>query len=95
MDEVRIVVNGQLVQTLNPATFSAGADWRQRSTTVAVPLPGKDSWIVVEAGVPLSTTGAYRAGTPWHKVQKGIYPIAVCNPIFVDVNGGGYTPPGL
>jgi hypothetical protein len=28
-------------------------------------------------------------------VQKGIYPIAVTNPIFVDVNGGGYTPPGI
>ena len=58
-------------------------------------LPGKDSWIVVEAGVPLAATGVYRAGTPWNQIQKGIYPIAVTNPIFVDVNGGGYTPPGI
>jgi hypothetical protein len=35
------------------------------------------------------------AGTPWNKIMKGIYPIAITNPIFVDVNGGGYTPPGL
>ena len=58
---------------------------------------GKDAWVVVEAGVALSTTGAYRAGTPWNKLMKGIYPIAVTNPIFVKANGPGssYTPPGL
>jgi hypothetical protein len=95
LDEVRIVVNGQVVQTLDPATFSLGADWRLRTATVPVTLPSKDSWIVVEAGVPLATTGSYRPGTPWNRVQKGIYPIAVTNPIFVDVNGGGYTPPGI
>lgn len=95
VDEVRIVVNGQVVQTLDPATFASGSDWRQRSATVPVQLPGKDCWIVVEAGVPLATTGVYRAGTPWNQIQKGIYPIAVTNPIFVDVTGGGYTPPGI
>lgn len=95
VDEVRIVVNGQVVQTLDPGTFASGSDWRQRSISVPVQLPSKDCWIVVEAGVPLATTGAYRPGTPWNSVQKGIYPIAVTNPIFVDVNGGGYTPPGL
>jgi hypothetical protein len=96
VDEVRIIVNGQVVQTLDPGTFSQGSDFRQRSTTVPLNLPtAKDAWIVVEAGVSLSQAGPYRAGTPWSKIQKGIYPIAITNPIFVDVNGGGYVPPGL
>ncbi len=95
VEELRVVVNGQVVKTVDPATFSAGADWRQRTGTVQVTLPTKDCWIVVEAGVPLSTTGAYRPGSDWNRIQKGIYPIAVTNPIFVDATGGGYTPPGI
>lgn len=96
VDEVRIVVNGAVVQTLNPATFTAGTDFRQRTATVNLSLATtKDAFIVVEAGVPLATTGAYAAGTPWHAIMKGMYPIAVTNPVFVDLNGGGYTAPGL
>lgn len=96
LDQVRIIVNGEVAQTLDPSTFSPGSDFRQRGTSVALNLPAaKDAWIVVEAGVSLSQTGPYRAGSPWSKVQKGIYPIAITNPIFVDVNGGGYVPPGL
>lgn len=96
VDQVRIIVNGQTVQTLDPSTFSQGGDFRQRGTSVVVNLPTtKDAWIVVEAGVPLTQTGPYRAGTAWSKIQKGMYPIAITNPIFVDVNGGGYVPPGL
>ncbi len=96
LDEVRIIVNGQVLQILDPSTFSPGTDFRQRVSSVLLNLPAtKDAWIVVEAGVPLNQTGPYRAGTPWSKIQKGIYPIAITNPIFVDVNGGGYVPPGL
>lgn len=96
VDEVRVVVNG-VAQVIPMSAFTASAtDFRLRTATISVALPaGKDAWLVVEAGVPLGTTGAYRAGTPWNKIMKGIYPIAVTNPIFVDVDGGGYTPPGL
>jgi hypothetical protein len=97
VDEVRVVVNGKLVTTLNPASFTPSAS-DPRLLTVTLPLQlgtAKDAWIVVEAGVPLGTTGIYRAGTPWNRIMKGIYPIAVANPVFVDTNGGGYTPPGL
>jgi len=81
----------------------SAADNRLRSATVDVPMPaGKDAWLVVEAGVSRTQTGPYQAGTPgsnngtpWNKIMKGIYPIAITNPIFVDVTGGGYTPPGL
>ncbi len=97
IDEVRVVVNGAAPILVPMASFSATAtDFRLRTATVTVPMPaGKDAWVVVEAGVPLNTTGAYLPDTPWNKIMKGIYPIAVTNPIFVDVNGGGYTPPGL
>ena len=97
VDEVRVVVNG-VAQVVPMTSFTASAtDFRLRTATLAnVAMPaGKDAWVVVEAGVPLATTGAYRAGTPWNRIMKGIYPIAVTNPVFVDANGGGYTPPGL
>lgn len=96
VQEVRILVNGVVVQTLDPATFTPGTDFRLRSTTVDLSAAlTKDAFIVVEAGVPLATTGAYAPGTPWAAVMKGIYPIAVTNPVFVDFDGGGYTAPGL
>jgi hypothetical protein len=98
VQELRVVVNGVVVQTLDPATFTASTtDSRLRTGQVTLDLTtlagGKDAWVVVEAGVPLATSGAYAVNTPWNKVMKGIYPIAVTNPIFVDVNGGGYQPP--
>lgn len=99
VDEVRVVVNGSATPIQVPmSSFAASAtDFRLWTATVTVPMPagGTDAWVLVEAGVPLSTTGAYLPGTPWNKIMKGIYPIAVTNPIFVDANGGGYTPPGI
>jgi hypothetical protein len=97
VDEVRVVVNGAAPIQVPMASFTASSsDYRLRTATVTVPMPvGKDAWLVVEAGVSRSQTGPYLAGTPWNKIMKGIYPIAITNPIFVDVNGGGYSPPGL
>ena len=91
VDEVRVVVNGAAPIQVPMASFVASAsDYRLRTTTMSVPMPaGKDAWLVVEAGVSRSQTGPYMAGTPWNKIMKGIYPIAITNPIFVDVNGGG------
>jgi hypothetical protein len=96
VDELRIIVNGQVVQTLPVAGTLSTGDGRTRTGSVPVSLPaGKDAWIVVEAGVSLGTTGAFATGSPWSKVSKGMYPIAVTNPIFVDANGGGYVAPGI
>ena len=97
VDEVRVVVNG-VAQVVPMSNFTPSASnfLLRTATLTGVAMPaGKDAWVVVEAGVPLSTTGAYQPGTPWNKIMRGIYPIAVTNPIFVDVDGGGYTPPGL
>jgi hypothetical protein len=96
VDEIRIVVNGQVVSYMDPSTFTQPTDETQPWTrTVAVPMPttGTGAWIVVEAGVKETQTGPYMAGTPWHEIMRGIYPIAVTNPIFVDVTGHGYTHP--
>jgi hypothetical protein len=97
VDEVRVVVNGAAPIQVPMASFTpSAADYRLRTATVSVPMAvGQDAWLVVEAGVSRAQTGSYQAGTPWNKIMKGIYPIAITNPIFVDVNGGGYTPPGL
>lgn len=97
VDEVRLVVNGAVVQTLNPATFTVSAtDARVRTATVTLPVgTTQDAVLVVEAGVPLTQAGAYLAGSYWNRLMRGIYPIAVANPVFIDANGGGYTPPGL
>ena len=99
VDEIRVVVNGVVVQTLaNPiATFTQSTtDPRVWTGTFTVALaPGKDAFVIVEAGVPLETRGDYALNTPWSEIMRGIYPIAVTNPIFVDVTGGGYTPPNL
>jgi len=95
VEQVRVWVNGALVQTLDPSTFTTDAtDARKRSLSLSLPLP-QDAWIVVEAGVPeAGPTLADARYTAWFKVQHNTYPLAVTNPIFVDQNGGGYTPPG-
>jgi len=97
VDEVRVVVNGAAPLPVPLASFVTDAtDSRLRKATLTVPMPaGKDAWLVVEAGVSRTQTGPYQVGTPWNKLMRGIYPIAITNPIFVDVDGGGYTPPGL
>ena len=98
VDEVRVVVNGTAPIQVPLTAFSAPSSdvLHLRTATVSIPMPaGKDAWLVVEAGVARTQVGPYRAGTPWNKIMRGIYPIAITNPIFVDVNGGGYTPPGL
>ena len=107
VDELRVIVNGQQVPvTINGQTATSIAPsaltqsiqtptLRSGTCQVVMPTTTTGSWIVVEAGVPLNTAGPYRAGTPWNAVMKGIYPIAVTNPIFVDVTGRGYTAPGI
>jgi hypothetical protein len=101
VDQVRVVVNGtvQSAHALSEFTPSV-SDPRLFTATFPLDLSalagGKDAWIVVEAGVPLEgLSGPYRKDSAWYKIMNGIHPIAVANPIFVDVNGGGYQAPGL
>jgi hypothetical protein len=98
VDELRVIVNGSTALTFSqPITnrnlVATGSDTRLYSGTFTVPMPtdGKDAWVVVEAGVPLATVAAtnsvYGTGTTWNQIMRGIYPIAVTNPIFVSVTG--------
>lgn len=90
-----IVVNGSATTTIPFSALTAtGTDTRLYSGTFTVPMPtstGTDAWVVVEAGVPLTTTATttsvYGTGTTWNQIMRGIYPIAVTNPIFVSVTG--------
>lgn len=102
VDELRVVINGVTtvldINQMQPlAPEATGYDWRLLQGTFTLPMPSnKDAWVVVEAGVPLGTSGSYMAGTAWDKVMHGIYPVAVSNPVFVSVlKSGSYTPPGL
>jgi hypothetical protein len=73
--------------------------------TVQVPLAdvraAGDAWLVVEAGAPLGASGPHRPkfgaeSNGWNAMMKGIYPVAVANPVFLDLDGDGeYTPPGI
>lgn len=104
MEQVRIYVNGFLDATYNIATTPAVAkpkkEWSgSKKTTRFETLPGDvtlslsaDSWIIVEAGqafspgVPIGLTGV---------IVPGLESIAFTNPIFVDLGGDGFDPPGL
>jgi hypothetical protein len=102
VEELRVIVNGTQVvdpainlgaliqSSADPRLFSGSFTLTQAQLQTSA---GKDAWVVVEAGVPLTTTGIYAVGTPWNLTMRGIYPIAVTNPIFVNVTGGSYKPP--
>nr|WP_320133574.1 hypothetical protein [uncultured Holophaga sp.] len=101
LDQVRLVVNGTVVKTQAFGTSPASNGWTQDSSdtrkwTQSFGLTlSQDSWVVVESGVDLSTTGTYASGTPWNEIMRGIYPVSVANPIFVNIDGtGNYQKPG-
>ena len=99
VEQVKVYVNGALVQTLDPATFTVDpTDDRRRSIAVSGLALSQDSCIVVEAGTP--DVGPTVGSAPWNalypvwfKLQRNIYPIVISNPVFVLRNGGSYTPP--
>jgi len=98
IDEIRVIVNGQLARAIpNPkqALAQSDEDLRCYIASIQVPVPtGKDAWLVVEAGPPLAASGSPR-DPRWAFHMKGIYPIAIANPIFLARSDNGYTPPGL
>ncbi|RJO66822.1 MAG: hypothetical protein C4523_11310 [Myxococcales bacterium] len=82
VDWMRVVVNG--VQVHEEAVTGEAA--RRLETDVAIELPGKDFWVVVLAGAPEKRLAPISPGQPI---------LSIANPIFVDTDGNGYTPPGL
>jgi len=106
VDEVRVLVNGAVVERFDATTKprvrpvpsdpeSSGKTMRFKSTR-KLALDG-DSFVIVEAGVAIPSEGAPGPTTPepMNQVVEGVVPYAATNPIFVDVGADGYTAPGL
>ncbi|MFN8544729.1 MAG: CehA/McbA family metallohydrolase [Candidatus Binatia bacterium] len=106
VEEVRVVANGVVVKafdaTSSPRVRPVPRDPQSQGGTTrlqaTVPLTlARDTWIVVEAGAKLPDDPAAAPTPPdvLNVVQPGVVPLAFTNPIFVDVGGDGFTPPGL
>jgi hypothetical protein len=93
IDRVQVLVNGRQPRELNftreshPEAFRAGVVKFER--TIDVPLSQDAHVIVVAAGEKFDLSIGY--GT---SPQSRLKPFAYHNPIFVDVDGGGFTPNG-
>lgn len=99
VEELRVYINGvetvldlSVLKSLDPK--DPAYDRRLRKGTFQLNI-ATDAFVVVEAGAKWASTMPYAEGTPWHALMKGIVPMAIANPIFVDVDGKGYQVPGL
>lgn len=91
VEELRVIINGnidapRIFNLADPKVIESsktGADKRMRRYQLSIDnFPqDKDAFIVVEAGVPLKSSP--KLTRKWEVMMKGIYPIAVTNPIFV------------
>ena len=93
IDRVQILVNGRARKELN-FTRASHPDWFGNGVvkferTIDVPLTEDAHLIVVAAGEHSNLATGY--GTSG---QARNHPFAYHNPIFVDVDGGGFTPNG-
>lgn len=92
INRVQVFVNGRASESHNytrrtrPAMFGAGH--QKFSREIALSLPSDAHVIVAAAGEGLEL------GRVCGPVQGKAMPIAVSNPIFIDVDGGGFTPNG-
>jgi len=82
VDSIRVYVDGNLVQTLQPESN----DIVKFSGDVTLELTGGNHWVVIEAGTELEShiPGTNR-GT-FGVVYRNHTPIAITNPIFVEVS---------
>ena len=107
VEEVRVIVNGAVVQrydaTTTPGVLPVPSDPTSNghtlrfANTVQLTLP-KDAWIVVEAGakLPADPAGVPTPPASVDVIEPGVVPFAIANPIFVDADGDGrFTGPGI
>lgn len=104
--EIRVVSNGQVVQSFDATTtpaigpppkkpWAAGKRRRVRfEAEVPLTLDATDQWILVEAGERLDPLPV-AAGTFPDTIVPGLESLAFTNPIFIDRAGDGFDPPGL
>jgi hypothetical protein len=98
VEEVRLLANGDVVRRYGAADLASDAAVRFRGR-VELSL-GEDSFLTLEAGVPLDVDPvawlAARGGVYSATIAPGFVPTAFANPIFVDVDGNGsFDAPGL
>jgi hypothetical protein len=104
---VRVVVNGEVRPDLTfdletePAVrkrpknpWSAGKKSVERfDASFGLPLAGEDLYLLVEAGAKLAPLPS--DDPDGSLVVPGYVALAFTNPIFVDVDGDGFEPPGV
>lgn len=104
VDEVRVYENGALVRrfdastvpTVHPGPRNPRSRSRRRVVRFDAPFDvtlSQDAYFVVEAGPrldPLSPPAALV-----NKIVPNLRPLAFTNPIFVDLAGDGFDPPGV
>lgn len=106
VDEVRIVVNGEVAERFDATTrprvrpmprkvTSSGRTVRFRTKRTL--RLDRDAFVVVEAGIPLPGPGDPPpvSPDPMNVILPGAVPFAIANPIFVDVGADGWEAPGL
>jgi hypothetical protein len=106
VEEVRVIANGFVVASFDettrprviptPTNFQANGGTRRFSTTFRYDIT-QDTYFIVEAGAKIpASIGTLPTPPPIVDiVEPGVVPLAITNPIFVDVDGGGFDPPGL
>ncbi|HEX6131909.1 MAG TPA: CehA/McbA family metallohydrolase, partial [Actinomycetota bacterium] len=106
VDEVRIVVSGEVAERFDATTRPRvkGMPKKVTSSGKTVRFRAKrtlrlerDAFVVVEAGIPLPGPGdpVPTSPEPMNAIVAGAVPFAITNPIFVDVGADGYEAPGL
>jgi hypothetical protein len=98
VEEVRIYRNCELIETR--AIQSSKVLGKVNRFNKAIPIEGidADSFITVEASVRIDGNGKPLSpgllGTV-QAIEPGVVPLGFTNPVFVDRDNDGYTPPGL
>jgi hypothetical protein len=98
VEEIRFYANGSLVETVSIPTAKVLGFVNRLDQQVNLEGISGDAFITVEAGVRLDANGNPLSPLLVEAVQQiepEIVPLGFTNPIFVDRNGDGYTPPGL
>ena len=93
IDRIQVLKNGRLDESLN-FTRESNPDWFQNGVVkfnkiISIPLSEDAHLIVVAYGTNSDLRIGYGSSG-----QAGIKPCAYNNPIFVDLNGDGFTPNG-
>jgi hypothetical protein len=104
VEEVRVIANGRQILAFQVdgaarGRSSAGEPW-DRSRRRVVRFEGEtrlsleaDTWVLVEAGAeldPLPEPDPFAS-----QIVPGLVPLAFTNPVFVDLDGDGFDPPGI